>query len=91
MKDGIDQGFCFDYGRLSSRRKFLRTLWTGPVMLSLLMLIPEFFLSMDGGIPDRALRWSWYGFFAAMQVLFAVQLVDNYHRWRSAETRHQLA
>lgn len=39
MKEEIDKGFCIGFGRLSYRRKFIRTLWIIPLVAVLLMSV----------------------------------------------------
>jgi hypothetical protein len=90
MKGGIDRGFCFSYALLSNRRKLLRTLWFGPVLLLMMLLVPEIVLGFGAGSPETALRWSWYGLCAFVQLLFAAQLLGNDRRWRREKADRQL-
>jgi hypothetical protein len=87
MKTGVDRGFCFSFWSLSDRRRFVRTLWSGPLLLLFLLLVPDLFFGIGGGTsaPERALRWSWFGFCALTQLLFAAQLVYYDRRWRSSK------
>jgi hypothetical protein len=83
MTDGIDQGPCFFYARLSYRRKFIRTCWFSPAALLLLIV-----LQASGYLPDSlwdyglrhaAIGWLLIGIFA---LLFLAQGHYTYWRWR---------
>lgn len=66
--EGIDSGFCLNYKKLSSRRKFIRTLWFGPVLL-----IPMVGMCYHGfAIP----------YVPIALVIYIVQLVRTFIAWK---------
>lgn len=67
---GVDQGSCLVYNKLSYRRKLIRTLWVVPFCVLLLML-PDF--------PNRGI---WLSLTLITGVL---QGVYNYQKWRKLE------
>lgn len=73
MRHGKDKGFCLRWGRLSYRRKFIRTLWAGPVMLALLFLVVPEERRMLGINRDSVAIISALG--------FLYQAISNYRRW----------
>jgi hypothetical protein len=78
MHDGCDEGFCFNYWKLSYRRKFIRTICVGGATLLFLTALyatrPEF-------------RTPRVAVFAAVIVLLGlIQAIYNYRKWR-AESR----
>lgn len=91
MKGGIDRGFCFSYSSLSHRRKFLRTLWVGPVMSALLWLGLESCIATDGPVLADTVRRSYCGLAILLQVVYAGQLTANHRRWQQQEAARQLA
>lgn len=75
IKRNIDKGFVLSYFKLSYRRKFIRTLWTIPVLIFTLFL-----LKINGA----------YGkFFPVITLVLIVmlicQLIYNYKKWISGK------
>ncbi|MFA6033487.1 MAG: hypothetical protein WC889_11365 [Myxococcota bacterium] len=77
--DTVDKGFCFSYWRLSYRRKFLRTLWTIPWALGMVVLL-VFDDTRPFGIDSRVFA----GCFSTVYLVAGLaQGVYNYRRWQS--------
>ena len=67
---GVDEGFCLGYYRLSYRRKFIRTLW-GMLFAPILLFLAS--------LPHREL-W-----FAAAILTGILQAIYNYWKWQTEE------
>lgn len=84
MRHGIDKGFCARWGRLSYRRKFIRTLWAAPVMLALLFLVVPEERKMLGIQRDSVAIISALG--------FLYQAISNYRKWTNEKrARNRIA
>jgi hypothetical protein len=87
MQGTIDRGFCWNYLRLSWRRKFIRLSWGGPLVIGALV-----FLQVTGRVPAGfehigvpapwLFGWLWVGV-AMADVVY--RLWHAWHRWHSAE------
>jgi len=75
MDNKIDKGFEASYGKLSYRRKFIRTLWLIPFAVAAIMM----FLISQANIT--------YAVAASIIILiiFFVQLIYNYKKWKHIE------
>ncbi len=73
MKGGVDKGFCFSYWKLSYRRKFLRTLWFGLLVISVALFVGVPFL---GRVEARIALLIAIGTFVA-------QAIYTYVRWQN--------
>ena len=73
MTEKIDKGFSLIYRKLSYRRKFLRTLWSTPIILLLFLFDED--VSVFG--------MSRNSFMIFLILLFIVQAVYNYYRWKN--------
>jgi hypothetical protein len=84
MRGGADQGPCWYYGRLSYRRKFIRTCWLLPgglLVLALLLIVglPRFYAEILGLPWDD--RWGWW-YIGGCAALGTIQTAYTYARWR---------
>ncbi len=69
----VDEGFEFFYHRLSYRRKFIRTLYTTPLLLVVLFII--YFLTDWNSIVKGSIMF-------AFVCLFVGQAMYNYILWK---------
>lgn len=74
MKDGVDKGFCISYWRLSQRRKFIRTLWLGFLINSVI----AFYLFQDDGVP----RWWKLWMLVGVISVHLIQTANTYRKWQ---------
>lgn len=86
---GIDQGFCLSWWHLSPRRKFIRELWAGGLMMALFVAAQAsgFFPSHLGqiGIPNPvAFGWILVG---AALAIWVGGVLFQYCRWKRLEAR----
>ncbi len=78
MHGGCDQGFCLNYGKLSYRRKLIRTFWLSAVGIL-------FAAAMLATRPDARTNFTYICL--TLLILIAVaQAIYNYRRWK-AESR----
>ena len=75
----IDQGFVFFFWKLSSRRKFIRTLWLLPLFLTALILVQITF--------EDHLFTAVIG--SEILLIFIVQLAYYYVKWKSDKQSSQ--
>jgi len=73
MKGGVDKGFCFSYWKLSYRRKFLRTLWFGLLVIPVALFMDVPFL---GRVEEGILLLIAIGTFVA-------QAIYTYVSWQN--------
>ena len=90
MNDGIDEGFCLFYWRLSWRRKFIRTLWIAGIFIPILVA-----LQLGGALPHVVRNWSgsdsvWGGwaFIGIYVLIISGELLHTWARWQR-ELRQQ--
>lgn len=76
-KDKVDQGFKFNYYRLSYRRKTIRTLINLPIIVLLIFVMHYFTDWTIGTIVS-------FGLF--FFIIFIAQLIYNYTMWKRRET-----
>lgn len=72
MSEKVDKGIQFCYWKLSYRRKLIRTIWMIPLNSLVLILFYRTF---------RSLILTWM-FGVWMFLMFAIQLVYNYKKWK---------
>lgn len=78
-EEKIDQGFVFFFWKLSSRRKFIRTLWLLPLFLTALILVQITF--------EDHLFTAVIG--SEILLVFIVQLAYYYVKWKSDKQSSQ--
>lgn len=77
MQNEIDKGRCLPYGSLSHRRKCMRTVWGGTLLLILVWWIVP---------PDRVLLGIKRDIFLAIFVLgFAYRALSSFRRWTNGK------
>lgn len=75
-KEKVDKGLTFAYVKLSYRRKMIRTLWSLPLMIPVLLLL-NFSVALDSyEIQFLSLSFVF---------LFFIQLAYNYYKWKKNE------
>ena len=84
----IDKGFCLFYWKLSYRRKFIRTLWTIPYAVIVIVLILMAERHLDAfRFPFPGLGTN--GFIILIIFVSVFQLVYNYIRWKREQAERQ--
>ena len=76
--DKVDKGFCLSYWKLSYRRKFIRTLWTGAFIIPLFGLL----LYYVSGLLMYPIDVSFLPFFAMLSVLLSCSIHSKTSYWR---------
>ena len=80
MESGVDKGFCLNYWKLSYRRKFIRNLWQGPLIILIVAML--YYLSSGLIVPSHISIFL-YIFIAILFVSIIVQTAYTFLRWKS--------
>ena len=83
MKGGVDQGICFDYWRLSYRRKFIRTLWYIPFFVAFMAAA----IAFDWRPRWLEPPWEHVAGVVFLAVLFPAKLYYTHRKWRQEQER----
>ena len=75
MSKKVDKGFQLIYWKLSYRRKFIRTLWSIPILVISIGII----IFLGNGIFMRIVMP------LILIILFIIQLIYNYIKWEKDE------
>ncbi len=71
-KEKVDKGFTFVYFGLSSRRKFIRSLWSLPIIILSLIVI---YRSSDIEFYEKLIMVITF-------FVFLLELIFNYYKWK---------
>ena len=72
MSEKVDKGIMMWYGRLSYRRKFIRTLWIIPIDIAIMFGFYHEF---------RSLRWTCI-IAVILSIILFIQAFYNYKKWQ---------
>lgn len=78
-KEKVDKGFTYAYANLSYRRKMIRTLWSLPLLISLLLM-----LNIAIVLHTHEKQF----IFVSLLLLFLIQLAYNYYKWKKSENSY---
>ena len=80
MESGVDKGFCLNNWKLSCRRKFIRNLWTGPLIMLFVAMLHYF---SRGLIVPSHISIFLYAFIAILFLSIIIQMVYTFLMWKS--------
>lgn len=78
-KEKVDKGFTFAYAKLSYRRKMIRTLWSLPLLIPLLLM-----LNLSIVLHSYEKQF----IFVSFMLLFLLQMAYNYYKWKKNENSY---
>ncbi len=82
MREKVDKGFCFEYSKLSYRRRMVRNLWFA-VISPVFFIFPDDlfgFISKVSGIPITKLAVVLF-----FLCVFVLQSIYNYYKWKKVD------